>query len=157
MLTASGRSLCSMCAMKQEKSRAVASLERGLRHVNSRYRFRRHAAKDVTQSVFIALAQNARQLTDRQVLAGWLHATARNLASKTVRSEVRRRAREQEAAVMNELLSDSGTDVPPVWSNIAPHLDDALGELSEPERDAVLLRYFKNHDFRAVGQALGVS
>ena len=113
-----------------------------------------HAAKDVTQSVFIALAQNARQLTDRQVLAGWLHATARNLASKTVRSEVRRRAREQEAAIMNELLS-ANPDAR--WEQIAPHLDDALGELSEAERDAVLLRYFKNHDFRAVGQALGVS
>jgi DNA-directed RNA polymerase specialized sigma24 family protein len=29
-----------------------------------------HAAKDVTQSVFVALAQNARQLTDRPALAG---------------------------------------------------------------------------------------
>src|SRR5207249_1858276 len=27
----------------------------------------------------------------------------------------------------------------------------------ESERDAVLLRYFKNQDFRTVGQALGVS
>src|SRR5438034_4993637 len=47
MLTASGRSLCSMCAMKQEKSRAVASLERSLRHLNSRYRFRRDVATDL--------------------------------------------------------------------------------------------------------------
>ncbi len=33
--------------MKQEKSRAVASLERGLRHLNSRYRFRRDVATDL--------------------------------------------------------------------------------------------------------------
>lgn len=32
-----------------------------------------YAAKDVTQSVFVVLAQNARQLTARPALAGWLH------------------------------------------------------------------------------------
>jgi len=58
---------------------------------------------------------------------------------------------------MNELLADSGTGVPPVWSEIAPHLDAALGELSEPDRDAVLLRYFENKSLREVGQVLGTS
>jgi DNA-directed RNA polymerase specialized sigma24 family protein len=64
-----------------------------------------HLAEDVSQAVFVALAQNARQLTDRPVLSGWLHRTAQNLAAKAVRSDVRRRAREQEAAAMNPLLS----------------------------------------------------
>lgn len=57
-----------------------------------------HLAQDVAQNVFIALAQNARQLTDRPVLSGWLHRTVRNLAANAIRSEVRRRAREQEVA-----------------------------------------------------------
>ena len=64
-----------------------------------------HLAEDVTQSVFAALAQNAPQLTDRPVLSGWLHRTAQNIAAQTVRTDVRRRAREQEAAAMNELLA----------------------------------------------------
>src|SRR3954465_7250601 len=67
-----------------------------------------HLAQDVTQSVFAALAQNAKQLTAHPVLSGWLHRTTRNLAANTVRSEVRRRHREQEA-VMNESLS-TGSD-----------------------------------------------
>jgi RNA polymerase sigma factor (sigma-70 family) len=113
-----------------------------------------HAARDVTQSVFVALAQNAGQLADRPALVAWLHGTARNLAAKTVRSDVRRRAHEQEAAVMNELLS-AAPDAN--WGHIAPHLDEALSELSEPDRDAVLLRYFKNHDLRTVGATLGIS
>ena len=113
-----------------------------------------HAAKDVTQGVFVSLAQNARQLTDRPALAGWLHCTARNLAAKAVRADVRRRAREQEAAVMNELLSANPDSS---WEHIAPYLDDALGELSDLDRDAVLLRYFKNHDLRTVGATLGIS
>ena len=53
-----------------------------------------HLAEDVTQSVFVAFAQNARQLTHHPVLSGWLHRTAQNLAANTVRSEVRRRARD---------------------------------------------------------------
>ena len=68
-----------------------------------------HLAEDVTQGVFVAFAQNARQLSGRPVLSGWLHRTAQNLAAKAVRSDVRRRTREQEAAAMNELLC-AGSD-----------------------------------------------
>src|SRR6185503_16992745 len=113
-----------------------------------------HLAEDVTQGVFVALAQNAPQLTDRPVLSGWLHRTAQNLASKVVRSDVRRRAREQEAAAMNELLS---AEPDRVWEHIAPHLDAALDELSEPDRDALLLRYFERKSAREMAQALGTS
>ena len=113
-----------------------------------------HLAEDVTQGVFVALAQNARQLTDRPVLSGWLHRTAQNLAANAVRTDVRRRAREQEAAAMNELLS-SKTDA--TWEQIAPHLDAALGELSEADRDALMLRYFERKSAHEMAQTLGVS
>ena len=95
-----------------------------------------------------------RQLTDRPVLSGWLHRTAQNLAANTVRSDVRRRAREQEAAAMNELLA---AEPDTVWEHIAPHLDAALGELSEPDRDALLLRYFERKSAREMAQTLGTS
>ena len=64
-----------------------------------------HLAEDVTQGVFVSLAKNAAQLTDRPVLTGWLHRTAQNIAAQTVRTDARRRAREQKTAAMNELLS----------------------------------------------------
>jgi RNA polymerase sigma factor (sigma-70 family) len=112
-----------------------------------------HLAEDVTQGAFVALSQNARQLTDRSVLSGWLHRTAQNLAANTVRSDVRRRAREQEAAAMNELLATE-SDAP--WGIIAPLLDAALGELSEPDRDALLLRYFERKSAREMAKVLGV-
>jgi len=113
-----------------------------------------HLAQDVTQSVFVALARNARQLTDRPVLSGWLHRTAQNLAANAIRSDVRRRAREQKAATMNELLA---TQSDATWEQVAPHLDTALGELSESDRDAVLLRYFEGKSAREIAQTLGVS
>jgi RNA polymerase sigma factor (sigma-70 family) len=113
-----------------------------------------HLAQDVTQGAFVALAQNARRLAGHPVLSGWLHRTAQNLAANAVRSEVRRRAREQEAAAMNQLLA-AGTDAS--WEAIAPHLDTALGELNETERDAVLLRYFERKSARDMAEILGTT
>jgi RNA polymerase sigma factor (sigma-70 family) len=113
-----------------------------------------HLAEDVTQVAFVALAQNARDLTHRPVLSGWLHRTARNLATKVVRTEARRRAREREAAAMNELLS---AEADTTWKHIAPQLDAALGELSEPDRDALLLRYFERKSASEMAQTLGIS
>jgi RNA polymerase sigma factor (sigma-70 family) len=113
-----------------------------------------HLAEDVTQGVFVALAQNARQLTSHPVLSGWLHRTAQNLAANTVRSDVRRHAREQEAVAMNELLAP---EPEAAWEHIAPQLDAALGELNEPDRDALLLRYFERKSAREMAQTLGTS
>lgn len=113
-----------------------------------------HLAEDITQNVFVALAQNAAPLAERSVLSGWLHRTAQNIAAQTVRAIERRRAREQEAVAMNELLA---ADTTPAWADIAPHLDAALGELTEPERDAILLRYFERKSAREMAAQLGIS
>src|SRR5262249_8292797 len=65
-------------------------------------------AEEVTQRTFVALAQNAQRLRPRSVLTGWLHETTRNFAVATVRSEERRRLREQEAAMMQTSPADTG-------------------------------------------------
>ena len=113
-----------------------------------------HSAEDVTQTVFVALAQNAARLAGHPVLSGWLHTTARHLAAKTVRAAVRRQSREQEAAAMNQLLS-AEDEIP--WDHVAPHLDDALGELNDAERDALLLRYFEKKSAPEIAGLFGIS
>jgi RNA polymerase sigma factor (sigma-70 family) len=113
-----------------------------------------HLAQDVTQGTFVALARSAPHLTERAALSGWLHRTTQNIAAQTVRTDVRRRAREQEAAAMNELFA---TESDGLWERIAPHLDAALGELSEVDRDALLLRYFERKSAQEMAQVLGVS
>jgi RNA polymerase sigma factor (sigma-70 family) len=111
-----------------------------------------HLAKDVSQGVFVALVKDAGKLTNYPVLSGWLHRTARNIAAQTVRTDARRRKREHQAAAMNEFPE---TDAP--WEEIAPHLDAALAELNEPDRDAVLLRYFENKPAQEMAAILGIS
>ena len=113
-----------------------------------------HSAQDVTQAVFLALAQNAARLAHHPVLSGWLHTTARNLAAKDVRAATRRQNHEQEAATMHSLLANE-PGVP--WETIAPHLDAALGDLKDIERDAVLLRYFERKSAREMADILGTS
>lgn len=109
-------------------------------------------AKDVAQTVFTDLARKARFLPKSVRLTGWLYQAARFSAAKAVRTEQRRRARE-EAFVMKESLSEPTRE----WEQIRPLLDAAMARLNAKDRDAVLLHYFEQKDFRAVGTALGVS
>ena len=113
-----------------------------------------HLAEDVTQGAFIALARQASELVDRATLAGWLHRTAQNIAAQTVRTIERRRAREQEAFAMGKQISTLA-DV--WWEQIEPHLDAALGELNDADRDAVVLRYFHKKSAAEIATILGVS
>jgi RNA polymerase sigma factor (sigma-70 family) len=109
-------------------------------------------AQDVTQAVFITVARQAGKLCHYDTLLGWLHTTTRHIAINTVRGEARRRIREQEATAMQNINS-----VPEIhWSEIGPLLDEAVGQLREPDRDAVLLRFFKNLSHQEVGAALGL-
>ena len=117
-----------------------------------------HLAEDVTQAVFAVLAQEPvevmRKLQDGAPLSGWLHLTTRNIAAKTVRTEMRRRAREEKASTMQDL---SSTSHEPEWDQIAPQLDYALAELSEKDRNALLLRFFERKSAREIGRSLGLS
>ncbi|HTB64480.1 MAG TPA: sigma-70 family RNA polymerase sigma factor, partial [Opitutales bacterium] len=112
-------------------------------------------AEDVTQATFTELARKAGELTDRATLAGWLHTTARFTALRNVRDELRRRAREQEAHAMNDSTDSAPMEIS--WEQLRPVLDEAIGELDDADRDAVLLRYFQDKSHREVGAVLGLN
>src|SRR5579871_5575488 len=43
------------------------------------------------------------------------------------------------------------------WDEISPSLDEAIDQLNDEDRQAILLRFFKEKPMRDVGSALGVS
>jgi len=113
----------------------------------------RHLADEVTQSVFADLAQKAPSLKGRAVLAGWLYTSTRFAAAQAMRTEQRRRTRETEAQTINELHSAPE----PGWDQLRPILDEAMDELSEQDREAVLLRFFENHSLAEIGTKFTLS
>ena len=111
------------------------------------------AAGEVTQAVFVLLAQKAAGLKPGTILPGWLHHAARLTASTHRRAELRRVRREQEAF----MEAHANDPVNEAWPHIRPLLDDALGRLGEKDRDALALRFFEGREFAEVGTAMGTS
>ena len=113
-----------------------------------------HAAEEVSQAVFIVLANKAGKLSRRVVLSGWLYQTTRLTAANFLRGEIRRQQREQEA-FMQSTLQEPADDL--AWRQIAPLLDEALGKLGDRDRNAILLRFFEGKSLAEVGAAAGTS
>jgi RNA polymerase sigma factor (sigma-70 family) len=112
-----------------------------------------HLAEDVTQIVFTDLARKARSLSTEVMLGGWLHQRTFHVATTLIRADRRRQDRERRAVEMNLLQDPSGNPL----AQITPVLDEAIIELSAEDRQAILLRFFEQREFRLVGEAMGVN
>src|ERR1035437_9549925 len=143
---------------RQGSEEAFAALVQ--RHINLVYSVAlRHVgiaahAEEITQAVFVILARKAASLRPDTILEGWLHETTRLTSLSFMRGERRRQFREQEA-YMQSTLQES-TDVS-AWNQLAPMLDEAVSRLAKKDRDAVMLRFFKDKSLREVAAALRVN
>src|SRR6516165_8232032 len=114
-----------------------------------------HSAEDVTQQVFTEVARQAKQLARHPAPVGWLYTTTRLMALRVNRTNGRRKAREEEAHAMNELLhheEPSGD-----WNQLRPVLEDVMHELDDRDRHAVLLRFFQNKTLGEIGASLNLT
>ena len=112
-------------------------------------------AEDVTQAVFILLAQRANSLAERDAgVAGWLLLTTRNVARNARRTERRLKDRERKAAEMrSETIPTAAVDP----SRLASVIDLAMSGLNAADRDAIAERYFRSRSVGEVASVLKVS
>ncbi|MDB6132490.1 MAG: hypothetical protein JWM59_733 [Verrucomicrobiales bacterium] len=110
------------------------------------------AARDLAQDAFALLARQAGRIRAETVVSGWLFLTVRNLASKWLRSNVRRRQREFIYATDPAMESTPVSSDPALLKKI---LVPALDELPRRERDMLLSRYFENRTCREIAGLAG--
>ena len=110
-------------------------------------------ARDVAQMVFLDLARKAGSIGAKSLMAGWLYRGVRLQALEWRRNHQRRQQRERLA--MDSL--DSPSEACGEWTAVQPLLDDAMARLPDKDRDALLLRFFKNESLATVGGTLGIS
>ncbi len=114
-----------------------------------------HRAEDVAQAVFVELARNARPLSRRTEIVGWLYTVTHYTAAKLKRGELRRQMREQEASFMQEMSVTTPADNG--WETVRPFIDAAMHDLNEHDRDLILRRFFQGQRFPEIGRYLGTS
>jgi RNA polymerase sigma factor (sigma-70 family) len=112
-----------------------------------------HAAEDVTQEVFALLAREAGRMDDGVILVAWLYRAAR-LVCRNVNKKTARRRRHEMALVTQ--IAARGKPEQAEWQDLVPLLDEAMAGLKEPDRAAILLRYFQGQSMKEVGAALGL-
>ncbi len=116
---------------------------------------RTHLAEDVAQKVFTGLARKAAGLSHHPALSGWLHRSTRYTAIDAIRSEQRGQQLTQTFAAMPDTAPTPEEQVE--WARLRPMIDEVLDELKEPDREAMLLRYFEGLSFAEVGARMNLS
>lgn len=116
----------------------------------------RSIAEDVVQEVFTALWRDPERFDpQRGSLRAYLGVQAHRRAVDAVRSDTRRRAREEHCELMqprrDERVSDKMDDV-----TVAEVVRQAIARLPEGQRQAVELAYWSGRPQREVADVLGV-
>lgn len=113
-------------------------------------------ARDVAQTVFTELAKAAPRFPSQMALGGWLYRTAYHTAAKMVRSNVRREQRERQIMATYSFQAESPGEEP-TGESLLPALDEAIAQLGQTDREAIVLRFLRRKSLAEVGAALGVS
>ncbi|HZY87281.1 MAG TPA: sigma-70 family RNA polymerase sigma factor, partial [Gemmataceae bacterium] len=108
-------------------------------------------AEDVYQAAFLLLARKAGSIRKREAVASWLYGVARRLALRAKAQGAKRQARERRAADMRN--TQAGADAG--WQDVQAALEEALGQLPEGYRAALVLCYLEGKTHVEAARQLG--
>lgn len=125
----------------------------------------RHLADDVFQATFLVLAQSARRIKDGDLLAAWLHGTARNLARRAL---THKQSQRHQLSISTSLTrSQKGgemstpAELDPLDQLVRRHeqqlLDEELQNLPESSRAPLVLYYLEEKSQAEIAQLMGLS
>ena len=112
-------------------------------------------AEDVTQGVLLAASRKAGVLAGHPAVVSWLFRATRYGAHVVLRAERRRKRREEEVGRMRAEQSNEGGDVV-AWGEIREELAGAVARLSGGDREAILLRFYRQLSHGEVAVVMGV-
>jgi RNA polymerase sigma-70 factor (ECF subfamily) len=113
----------------------------------------RDEAEDAGQAVFVILGRQASGIRDGAALAAWLHRAAQLECSNRLRMRKRRCLHEAAASPANVVEDDPSRALES--ADLREHLDEAVAELPEGQREAVICHFFQGLPRDAVAKRLG--
>ncbi len=125
----------------------------------------RHLADDVFQATFLVLSQSARKIKSGEVLAAWLHGTARNLARRALTHKHTQRQHLAQVAILSRAEKGgemtTSTEIDPLDELVRRHeqqlLDEELQQLPEASRAPLVLYYLEEKSQAEIAQLMGLS
>lgn len=112
-------------------------------------------AAEASQLTFILLTRKAKSLVPRASLGGWLYLTAAGEAKNLLRSSTRENRKR--SALLSAMALHTPDAPDPSWQEIQPFLNDALAALSEKDREAIILRFYRSLSVREIAASLGIA
>ncbi len=112
----------------------------------------RHDAEDVLQTVFLTIARKRHRLAGASNLDAYVYRIARNEAARFASH----RKKEQRTRVESEswlMVAESRLES----SDLAEQLQAALARLPQPQREAIVMKVYKQKTFLDISRILGLS
>ena len=112
------------------------------------------ASKDITQQVFLDFHKKAGRLAKHTNISAWFYQAALFGSSKYLRTKSREEVRMEKFQQMSEVKEETVR----IWfDKIKPELDDAIQELPEKLRDAIIQHYFLGNTILESSENLNIS
>lgn len=115
---------------------------------------RHELAEEISQNVIVLFFKKIHQLKNHPNMAGWFYTTTKYVAINTIKSESLKKDKSEDIKAyllgldQNKISKQEAVD-------FITHIDEALDQLKENYREAILLRYYENKKIKDIAHLMG--